>query len=254
MKTKLLAPLVLSLAALGSPPALSQATGLTLSMGLDYASGKYGTPDKEDTTTIPFIVKYETGPLTLKATLPWVRRTGLGRPEVNTPANTPATRSSTSGQGDLVTSASYTVYDNRAAGIGLDVTGKIKFGTADETKLLGTGENDYAIQGDLFKSYERGSAFGTLGWKKMGDPAGVNYRNPWYASLGGSYKLAPATSAGLAYDYRQRVVANGAHVSEISAFVTHRFGQGLKLQGYLVKGFADASPDWGAGAIMSYGF
>ena len=30
----------------------------------------------------------------------------------------------------------------------IDLTGKVKFGTADENKGLGTGENDYAVQAD----------------------------------------------------------------------------------------------------------
>lgn len=228
----------------------AQGTGLTFSVGADYTSGKYGTSDKEEWWTLPFIARYDTGPLSLKVTAPWVRRSGLGRPEIGTSA----ARTTTSGLGDIVAGATYTLYDNRSSGIALDLTGKIKFGTADEAKLLGTGENDYSLQGDIYKSYNQFGSFATLGWKKMGDTPTTNFRNPWYASFGGSYRFSSSTSGVLAYDYRRRVLNSGSYVSELTASISHKFGQGLKLQGYIVTGFADASPDWGAGAIFSVGF
>jgi len=53
--------------------------------------------------------------------------------------------------GDVVASAFYNVFDERSAPIGLDLGVKIKFATADDSKGLGTGKNDYAGQADLFQ-------------------------------------------------------------------------------------------------------
>jgi hypothetical protein len=43
----------------------------------------------------------------------------------------------------------------------VDVTGKIKFGTAGEAKRFGTGRNDYALHVDAVKSFAAMSALGT---------------------------------------------------------------------------------------------
>jgi hypothetical protein len=37
-------------------------------------------------------------------------------------------------------------------------------------------------------------------------------------------------------------------------FVTHRLDRSWRAQAYLMKGFANGSPDWGAGLSASYIF
>ncbi|MCV5231958.1 hypothetical protein OFC56_32875, partial [Escherichia coli] len=47
---------------LAATPALALAEGsFTLSSGLDFSSGKYGSTQKTDTVYVPVIGKYETG-------------------------------------------------------------------------------------------------------------------------------------------------------------------------------------------------
>lgn len=138
-------------------------TGLTLSTGLDYSTGKYGSASDTEIWYLPLIGKFETGPL--KLTVPYIRITGPGNVVggaediIQLRQTGAATRHTASGLGDVVAAASYSVYENRPAGLLVDVTGKIKFGTADETKGLGTGENDYAIQGDVTKGFGKFGAF-----------------------------------------------------------------------------------------------
>lgn len=56
-----------------------------------------------------------------------------------------------SGLGDIVTAVAYNFYNIAAPQVGANVTGKIKFGTADKNKSLGTGMNDYVVQLDIYK-------------------------------------------------------------------------------------------------------
>jgi hypothetical protein len=166
-----------------------------------------------------------------------------------------AARTTQSGLGDVVAAATYNIYGSTgAAPLLIDLTGKVKFGTADENKGLGTGENDYSIQADLYKTINKFIMFGTLGYKVFGDPVGINLDNVFYGSLGGSYKYNQQTSAGLILDLRQKASATGAPQRELTAFVSHKIDKTWKAQGYLVHGFADGSPDWGAGAMVSYAF
>lgn len=149
--------------------------------------------------------------------------------------------------------ASARVFENRAGNVAFDVSGRLGLAVPRAGPSVAGGERDISIRGDLFRRSENWASFGTLGWAHA-ESAAVNERNPWFASFGSSYQLSPRTSAGLAYDYGQNVAPGGARISELSAFVSHRLGQGLKLQGYVVRGFAGASPDWGAGAVVTYGF
>ncbi len=256
--------LVLSaILALISHPACAQ-SGFSLSPAFEYTRGGFGAAVDTEIWYYAVTGKYESGPLILRLTLPHIKITGPGNviggagERIQLGAAAATTRRSASGMGDVVASASYNVYQNRAAGELIDLTAKIKFGTADEDKGLGTGKNDYSIQADFTKSFGQFSTFGTLGWKKLGDPtiAGVpvDFRNPWYAVLGGAYKFTRATTGGIDYYYRQRVIGGGSRVSELRPFVSHSLTKTTRLQGYALTGFTDGSPDWGVGVVLSADF
>jgi hypothetical protein len=93
-----------------------------------------------------------------------------------------------------------------------------------------------------------------VGYKVYGDTSAAPLDNVFFGSVGGTYKLAADTSAGVIYDYRPSISRSGSELSELTAFVNHKISQDWKAQGYLVKGFADGSPDYGVGALVSYAF
>lgn len=237
----------------------AHAQGLTLATGFDYTSGKYGGTEKTQILYVPFIAKYETGPWALKLTVPYIRITGpgnvvgAGADRVTLPGGA-AGRRTESGLGDVVASAFYGVLTERSASFGLDLGAKVKLGTADETKGLGTGQNDFSLQADAYKPIGQLTLFGSLGHRWYGDPPGIDLRNVFYWSVGGSYRLSGEASAGLAYDYRPAITAGGGEISELTAFVTRRMTREWKLQPYFVLGFGRASPDWGGGAQLAYSY
>ncbi|HMZ82766.1 MAG TPA: hypothetical protein PLC93_00655 [Rhodocyclaceae bacterium] len=240
---------------------------VTITSGVDFTSGKYGEADKTDTLVIPVLLKYETGPWTAKLNLPWIRTKGtVNRETGELGGGTDRPSKTQSGLGDLTASVFYSVLEPSKSGIGLDLGGKIKFATADSKKcLLTTGETDYSVQADLYTVAGDVTPFMTVGWTKKGDPVRrdancsslgekIDFKNPWFAGVGFSYKLSSATSAGLSYDYRRKIVSTGDPVSEATVFVSHRLAPNLKLQGYGIAGFSDNSPDWGLGATIAYSF
>ena len=229
----------------------------SVTSGVDYSSGKYGSQDRTDITSIPVIGKYEVGSWVLKLTVPYVSITGPGNvsPGIGKFKNTTTTKRSTeSGLGDIVAAATYNVYNGSNGGPAVDVTGKVKFGTADDKKGLGTGENDYIGQVDLYQAFGDFTALGTLGYRVYGDTSTAPLDNVFFGSVGGSYKIAPGTSAGVIYDYRPAITSNGSAISEATAFVNHKISDNWKAQAYLVKGFSSGSPDYGVGALVSYVF
>ena len=65
------------------------------------------------------------------------------------------------------------------------------------------------------------------------------------------WRLSAVTSVGLYHDWRERLRPRGSEVSETTAYVSVRLDPTWKLQLYGVKGFSDASPDYGAGLMVS---
>lgn len=229
---------------------------LSLGVGLDYSTGKYGETQSTEIWYLPVTAKVESGKTTFKLTVPYLRITGpggvvkdLGKIGAGGGAKTTET-----GLGDVVAALTYAAYENAANGLMLDVTGKIKFATADEDKGLGSGENDYAVQVDAYKTSGVTTLFGTLGYKVLGDPTGVKLDNVFYGTLGVSRKFSDLTSAGLMLDLRQKSSATGDPQREVTAYVARKLDKQWKAQAYAVKGFTDGSPDWGLGANLTYAF
>jgi hypothetical protein len=242
-------------------PLSSYAEGqFSLTSGVDYSNGKYGQSQSTDITYIPFIAKYDTGNTTLKLTVPWVKITGPGdvvggnAPIVIGSSNRPITTES--GLGDVVFSATQTIAqfgENKP--LLLELTGKIKFATASSSKGLGTGENDYTVELDGYKPINKATTlFGDIGYKKLGDPSGINLNNVWYGSAGLAYKFTPATSAGMMADIRQATMNTSQPLRELTVFLTHKFNTNYKLQSYLTSGNTDSSSDLGGGLMFGCTF
>lgn len=232
----------------------TMAEDFTISTGLDYSRGKYGTPTTSETWYVPVIARYETGSMIYKLTIPYLRITN---PAVG-PDGEPLAGdcgSVESGLGDTVASAGFALLDgSRGDGLMVDLVGKIKLPTADEDNCLGTGKTDYSAQVDLAQAFGAISGFATLGWKKFGDPSGTDFRDPIFVSLGFVTRLAPATSVGAVYDWRQKVTSGGDETQEFTLFLTQRLSPSWKVQLYALKGFSEASPDSGGGLLLSHSF
>jgi hypothetical protein len=240
--------------------------------GIGYTSGDYGTSTTTKILSIPFTARYDIDRWTFKATLPWLNISGgtgvipgvgtvpnsnprgRGRGVSSTGTTTTSGTGSASGWGDLVTAATYNAYYDKASGFGIDLTGKVKWGTADADKGLGTGENDYGGQVDLFKTFDRTTLFGGVGYTNMGSSSFIPLRNVWNLNLGGSQKMSDLDTLGVAYDYRQAVSSTSSELSEITGFWSRRIDRNWKMQTYLLKGLANGSPDWGAGISAAYAF
>lgn len=232
-------------------PALADT--FTTSIGTDYSRGDYGTGTTSETWYVPLVGRYETGPMTYKLTVPWLRITNpsVGPDGEPLPGGCGKVES---GLGDTVAGADYAVLDGSVGGLFVDLIGKVKLPTADEDECLGTGKTDYSAQVDVAKAFGPVTGFATLGWKKFGDPSGSDFDNPIFAGLGFAMPVFVRTTAGVSYDWRQKVVSTGDEIKELTLFLTHKLNQEWKFQLYAVKGFSDASPEGEAGLLLSHAF
>lgn len=261
---------------------------LHIGAGAEFTSGKYGTAETTNQLYIPFTAKLESGRWTLKATVPYVVVSGpanvIGGGEDRVPISNSGSGSggsgsggsgsggsgssggggssssdddgqrTASGLGDIVTSVSYALFDQPSTGIGLDIGGRVKFGTADVPERLGTGENDWSVQADLYKAFGGLTMFATLGYRWYGDPPGIELRDVPYWALGASYRLAGGSTIGAAYDHRSPIAPAGAAISEATVYWSKRFSREWRVQLYAIVGFSDGSPDAGAGSFLEYRF
>lgn len=237
-------------------------SNFSLTSGAESTSGKYGSATSTDVWFYPVTAIYQRGNTSFSLTVPYVKISASSN-VVGAVGNqfgmrmgggTSVTQNTTTtaGLGDVVLSATQTLYANPQNGWAMDVASSIKFGTASATNGLGTGKNDYSLQGDFAKYFESVDIFGTIGWRKMGNPAGITFKNPWFTSIGTGYSVTQNTRIGLAYNFRQRVIDGTSNFSEVLAFANYSVSDQTRIQMYLIKGFTNNTPDRGIGAMLSW--
>ena len=230
-----------------------------LTTGLEFSTGEFGGTENIDELYVPVSANVDYGRLGFRLVVPYL--------QVRGPAGTTTTgengdtvsgsgpRVTESGLGDIVGSVTlYDVIDNPERGLFLDATATIKFGTADEAKGLGTGENDYSGRLDAYKYFDRFALLGTAGYKVRGDPADTDLDDVFFGTIGVAYQTRAANLVGLYYDYRQSALVNYDDIEEITGIVSTRINENWDLQVYAFAGLTDSSPDWGGGLSVTTDF
>lgn len=228
---------------------------LSLSSGLDYSVGDYGDTQDTQTWFLPINLRYRRGRYTFRLGTSYIWMKG---PLNVTPGGDPLPGGGVvrmvNGPGDITTALFTNVLNEDNAPLDLDLAGKIKFGTADESKSLGTGQNDYSLQVSLFKALGSWGPYLDLGYRWKGDPPGEDYRNVWYGSAGTGFRINKKWSAGADYTWRAKLTATSSPVSEATLYGNYKINEEYRLNIYGVAGFSNASPDWGLGLNASHTF
>ncbi len=254
-------PLIVAGCLVLAPAAPSRAEGSSgIAVGVEYTSGDYGADADTDILYVPVTVSLGSGANLYWLTVPYIRVTAptggviVGTDHMGRPIRrgTRLTRTTESGLGDIEAGYGRTLIDDLDRGVRLDAVGKVKFGTADETRGLGTGENDYSIQFDAYRYSGTSTWLGTLGYRVLGDPPGTNFDNIWFAVLGAWTRFAAGHSVGFAYDYRQAATAASDPRKELIVFVRSELSGDRDLRLYAIKGSGDASPDYGLGLLHTW--
>lgn len=265
-----------SLLLIGVP--IAHATNhFSIDTGANFSSGDYGGDTTTDIWSAPFTAAYRTDRWTLTLTVPYVHIRGSGSvipgtgPVDNSNplgrglgdllgggsssgGSTSRAATSASGFGDVVASAGYALLSSADRSFALDLTGKVKFGTADVNKGLGTGQNDYGLSVDSYKVLGKWTPFGGVGWMSYGSSPYIKLKNGMNANAGVDYRIESSDSVGVSYNYRQRIAAGGPTQSEVTAYWNHQLNDSLRVQSHALGGLTNGSPDWGVGASINYSF
>jgi len=254
MKNKLLSTFLLCCFT-GTSVYAANGDNISLSTGFEYSTGKYGFTTDTSIFEVPVIGRYKSGLWMFSLNIPYVRVSGPGGVlssgiRVKAPATSKIT--TRSGLGDIVASATYSVSPANKGNPDIDLTGKVKLGTANTS--LGTGENDYAAQTDLYWHFNRFTPKVALGYEIMGSPQDVVMNNVLYAIVGGSYKIAEYTHGGAELWLSEKHSAVTAEQSELTVYLKHKLDDDMNVRGYVLHGFSDGSPDRGIGVLVSSNF
>jgi len=227
---------------------------IQVNTGLDYSSGDYGDTVDTDFLAIPIGVKYHTDDWYVKASISYVDVKGPSGVipgdggGVNIPGGAVTSRS---GIGDLWVTAGYSLSVGDSTWF--DAVGKVKLPTASESKSLGTGTTDFVAQGELLHSFGDVSVSAYGGRRFNGSSNLFDLRDVWLGGAG-VYVGADRVTLGLDYDFREGSTNTSPDISEMTASLTYKLSQSLRLQGYGYTGFADGSPDLGGGVQILYRF
>ena len=231
-----------------------EGTRVKLSTGFDYSTGDYGDTQDTEITYIPVTAKAYMGDFTGSLTVPYVRIEGpgsvIGGGDASVQQTGTGVITTESGLGDVVAGLTYTVDLDQYKSY-VDLTGKVKFPTADEDKGLGTGEADYTLLVEGTKMIGDAYVSAGLGRKFVGDSPALNLSDVWLGSVGAGYQVTPQFGVGASYDYRESA-GSGENPSEMTAFATYKVTPDVSVQAYGVAGFSDGSPDHSVGMQIGY--
>ena len=228
----------------------------TFSTGVEYTKGKYGASIDTTMLQVPFKLEYATEQYALSVIVPYVQISGSEDVIFSGTTKSPMFSTTTistvehtdSGLGDVTLSGTYQLQEEIKTRPWIAITGKLKLGTADENKLLGTGENDYAVQLELAKK----AIHGFIGYKLIGDTPTINFNDVTYGAVGITIPAGKNWTTVTEYYAEQASVSGVDNVQELSFSMSKTLKDKKRFGVYLIKGFTNSSPDWGAGVTLSY--
>ena len=229
--------------------------GLSISTGADYSVGDYGADSKTKILVVPFSLRASVGQSRFTATIPYLRIDSPGGvtvgPDGQPLPGVPTESGVRKGLGDLSLGYTYSVPSTALGGAELDLGARVKLPTSADRRQLGTGKTDFTVSADL--SYPTGlfAPFVTVGYRFLGDPAGVDLDNGFAGSVGTTAQLG-TTVAILSYDYTEASSALAEDSHELFGAVSTPVADRLDFTLYGIAGLSEGSPDVGIGALLTF--
>lgn len=241
----------------------------------DYSTGKYGAQKSTDTETItPSLYWSIFDSTTLSLSIPFVNQNaprgtiGSGGHGNGANAHRGSKRGqnnqsvTTNGIGDVVLGIDQDVLeqsDHYFVDVG--AFANAKFGTADVSKGLGSGKNDFSFGGRIGHSWSEYALTGELGYVLVGNPGQVtangvttvlDYHNAFYADLHGTRKINDRTTVGVGFSNNESYERGQVAARVVSADVSYGLTSTVKLKGKVLAGLNDNSPDFGLRLTVAF--
>ena len=137
----------------------------------------------------------------------------------------------------------------------VDVVGRMKAPTADESEGLGTGEPDFGagVEVSRWLGFSR-FVFLDLLYNFIGDPPDMEYDDQRVASLGIGWQASPRLQASISYDYSSAIDPADEAARSIGIAISGRIERALRVYGVVEAGLSDGAPDlaWTIGSAVRF--
>jgi len=220
-----------------------------------YFSGDYGTGIDTSITYLPLILVVSSERQEFRVTVPYLSiRTSDPVVYLNGEVIGPAPGGSTSesGPGDVLVQDEVFLLQGTARRPWVSGILRIKLPTADETKGLGSGEADFGAGVAVMQPV--GHAWNLIGsWLHIarGDPAGLDYRDTSWLTVGVHWRRSDRSSWHAFYDRRQSVIEGRSDLADCSFGYDRALSRGVTFRSALFVGLSDTAEDFGFSAGLS---
>ncbi|MFZ3116374.1 MAG: transporter [Syntrophales bacterium] len=245
-------------------------------LGFEFASGKYGTDVTTDSVYMPLTATvYPTARLDVSLEIPYVYQSSsaanvgifrgsqgqtMGMQDLGADAGSGMMTSPTaggahntqSGLGDVVASAGYVLIPESKLMPQIRPSIFVKFPTAD--KALGTGEIDEGFAVALSKWLGDWYSFAEAGYTIQGASATLPLKDYLSYRVGTGYQVTDKLHPMLMLKGATSPAESTTDLLEARLRLIYQASKRTVIEGYLARGLATSSPDYGAGLAIFYDF
>lgn len=235
-------------------------TDVTLSAGVDYASGNVNGQGYE-TVSMTSGISARSGRFSLAASVPYVVTTApeelivsnggvLGTPLLSQPS-TQSREVTREGIGDLILQGGYAF---PIGSLEAFIAGNVKVPTASREKALGTGELDYGVSGQVSRRIGRTVPFAAASYTVIGEPEGFDVQNTVAGSVGSHFLLSDTSSVTASYSYEQSATANVEDHQSVGVGLDTSLSNRIRLGVDARAGLSSDAPEARLGLRVGIGF
>ena len=238
-------------------PRPSLAGQISSTSGVSVTAGDYGTGEDTTITQIYETVTAQGQVGEIGVTLPYLFRNGNGvtvgesrraRPGTTVPQNA-------DGLGDIKLKGKYFWLKEEDSQPGVDLAGWVKFPTAEEDDGLGTGRFDVGFGPELLKHFGSLITFADLGLVLRDKPDGSTIKSTRFDySVGAGYPLAERFTGYVSLDGGTPTNSGADAPLDLVLSVVYKATEAVGLNGFVLAGLTDGSPDFGAGTSVTFRF
>lgn len=242
------------------------------SIGYEYLSDTTTPGQEANTQFLPIGFTAESENYVFEISIPYIQRSApAGKVLKNHHEESGKKQSTTTpivtnqGMGDITTSLQRSILKEETSMLNLSAKAEIKIATADTSKGLGTGVNDYFVEMLGSKTIEKFTAKASIGYAMLGTPGAItvnedgkntanvtlSFNNIYYGSLGAAYELGERLSANAGFEYGQAAETGGFEQQDLSGGVKFKFSDKQTLQLRAVKSMTAGLSIWGASISLS---
>lgn len=236
-------------------------TRMSLTVGLGYDQGDFGTLEISKAVYVPFTLRYTAPQFDIGVSSSFVRlhapdgvRLIDGVPTPTVPGGPPLRES---GIGDTVVRSRFYLVNDRGPGTSspsITPFARLKIPTAASDRGLGTGRADFGFGVEVDKDFGPAFLFGDLGYTIVGKVRGLGLRNRSTASVGIGKPLSDSVTVSGMLDWRRSIVIGNPNPTDLVGVLSYKLNSSTTVSPNAFVGLTDGSSDFGAGVQMRFRF